>query len=69
MASRTRKSAEETGGAAFCVNCGQPVEGRVAELAANRSAAFCCECGVRLTTAGTCRNRLCPFFEMVPECT
>lgn len=65
----TRKRAKSTAeGPTFCANCGQPVEGMAAKRAANPSAAFCCECGTRLSAAGTCPNRGCPFFGTVPQC-
>lgn len=53
----------------YCTSCGQPVEGEAAAKAANPSAAFCCECGVRLKQDGTCRNPACPWMGEIPKCS
>jgi hypothetical protein len=55
----------------FCSNCGQAVAGTLAGTAAaadDPSIQFCCRCGRKKNSDGTCANNVCPFFGEVPQC-
>jgi hypothetical protein len=59
-------SAQSVPSVTFCTECGSPLGGHAASLAANPSVKFCPECGFKLNGDNTCPNRSCPYYATVP---
>lgn len=52
----------------FCWNCGQAAAGATFIVSLVQTAAFCCRCGTKLHSNGTCRLPACPFYKLRPQC-